>query len=423
MSTLPATIAPTLRRRLLLALVALLPLHTVFVDAWVAWKPWLLLLIGLTAIQAWDGLRRRVWPWHRGLSIGVGLFLAGLAASGPTPHMTRFTGLWFAAAAGGALLLSLHLELTNRPGTTDAVLRIVFRSGAAMGATALIISLVAVGAFGSSAAAALDELPGVARVVQAAYLDNGFLALTNWHTDPGYAAAWMNLWAVLAVVAWTRRLGSGRMWVDATVVGSLAYGVLMTLSRTGLLGLGVGMLLATWFAVREGTATAQVVRFLSVAALASGVLLAVTLAVDRAGVAGDLGEAFSFRLGQGASFGPSEGEAYPGADHRSVVWPIYWRFFLDDPLRGAGLGTGWAAGVQEPHNLALQLLGETGVVGLAGFVALFRTVVRGGVGRLGVLALATTLSASITQTVLFEPTWWFAAALASAHRTLSPSRE
>jgi hypothetical protein len=45
------------------------------------------------------------------------------------------------------------------------------------------------------------------------------------------------------------------------------------------------------------------------------------------------------------------------------------------------------------------------------------------VGRLGVLALATALSASITQTVLFEPTWWFAAALASAHRTLSPSRE
>jgi hypothetical protein len=422
MSTPTATIAPTLRRRLLLTLVALLPLHTVFVDAWVAWKPWLVLLIGLTALQAWDGLRRRVWPWHRGLSIGVGLFLVGLAASGPTPYLTRFAGLWFAAAAGGALLLSLHLELTTRPGTMDAVLRIVFRSGAVMGATALIISLVAVGAFGSSATAALVELPGVARVVQAAWLDSGFLALTNWHTDPGYAAAWMNLWAVLAVVAWTRRLGSGRLWVDATVVGGLAYGVLMTLSRTGLLGLGVGMLLATWFAVREGTATAKVVRFLSMAVLAGAVLLAATVAVDRAGVAGDLGEAFSFRLGQGASLGPGGG-AHAGTDHRSVVWPIYWGFFLDDPLRGSGLGTGWAAGVQEPHNLALQLLGETGAVGLVGFVALFASVIRGGVGRLGVLALATALSASITQTVLFEPTWWFAAALASAHRTLSPSRE
>ena len=39
------------------------------------------------------------------------------------------------------------------------------------------------------------------------------------------------------------------------------------------------------------------------------------------------------------------------------------------------------------------------------------TVIRSGAGLVGGVALATAFLPSITQTVLFEPTWWFAAGL------------
>ena len=51
------------------------------------------------------------------------------------------------------------------------------------------------------------------------------------------------------------------------------------------------------------------------------------------------------------------------------------------PVLGIGLGTGWATpGMQEPHNLGLQLLGETGIVGLLGFLAVAFVVGRFGGG-------------------------------------------
>jgi hypothetical protein len=408
---------PSLQRRLFLAFVALLPLHTVFVRGWVAWKPWLVLLLALAVLQAAEGVRSRAWPWHRRVSAGLAVFLAAIAASWPGAHMDRFAALWLATAAGGAVLLVTHRELTRGEGMTASMLRVVFWSAAAMGATAVVFSLGAVGALGAGFIDAVERLPGVLRVTSEAYLDTGFVALTNWHGDPGYAAAWMNLWAVLAFVASRRGLGSGRAWLDAAVVGSLAFGVLMTLSRTGTLGLVVGLTVAAWFVVREGRSLLSVASFLGATMLWAAAFLGVTWLADSPGVGGDLPASFSFRLTQGMTLGPGftegDGVGIADPDYRGVVWPMYLQFFRDHPVRGIGLGSGWAAeGVQEPHNLVLQLVGETGLVGLAGFAVLFGAVVWRGVTRLGVVVLATTLSASMTQTVIFEPTWWLAAAIA-----------
>jgi O-antigen ligase len=418
----PAAGLDTTHRRLFLAFVALLPLHTVFVHAWIAWKPWLILLIALAALQTVDGVRERAWPWHRRVSAALAVLLAAIAVSWPGEHMGRFAALWLGTATGGAVMLVAHREMTRRPGMIDLVLRVVYWSAAAMGLTAVILSMAAVGAFGAGAIDAIEGLPGVLRVTKDAYLDEGFVALTNWHGDPGYAAAWMNLWAVLAFVAVHRGLGSGRRWLDTAVVGSLAFGVLMTLSRTGTLGLIVGLALAAWLALRDGSRPRAVVTFLGAAVLWSAGLLGVAWLVDQPGVGGDLPASFSFRLGQGVTLGPGLSESDGGGlahfDYRGVVWPMYVDFFRESPVRGVGLGVGWARDeVQEPHNLILQLLGETGLAGLAGFAVLVVAIVRSGVSRLGWVALATTLSASMTQTVLFEPTWWFAAAIA-----LTPDR-
>ena len=80
-------IAGTTRRWLLCALVLVLPLHTLFVRVWVAWKPFLLLLVALAAWDVLDGIYSRSWPWHRQASVAVGVFLVVMAVSwqGETP--------------------------------------------------------------------------------------------------------------------------------------------------------------------------------------------------------------------------------------------------------------------------------------------------------------------------------------------------
>ena len=63
------------RRWLVLALVFLLPLHTVFVPAGISWKPYLLILITLVVWDAVDGIRGRRWPWDLRASIAAGALL------------------------------------------------------------------------------------------------------------------------------------------------------------------------------------------------------------------------------------------------------------------------------------------------------------------------------------------------------------
>jgi O-antigen ligase len=92
------------------------------------------------------------------------------------------------------------------------------------------------------------------------------------------------------------------------------------------------------------------------------------------------------------------------------VWPFYWDAFTENPVVGIGLGSGWAApGIQEPHNLALQLLGESGLVGALGFLVLAAVLLRRRRGRREAAVVIVALLPAFFQTLLFEPTWWFAA--------------
>ncbi len=405
--------ATTTRRWLLCALVFVLPLHTLFVRAWVAWKPFLWLLVILAAWDVVDGIRRRSWPWHRQASIAVGVFLVVVAVSWlgeiPDPQSVR---LWLALGVGAVLLLVVERAL-RVDGADRVVMRSIVWSAAAVAASAVALSFVVIGSFGGEVVESIDAIPGVYRVAKPAYLTEGFVALTNWHQDPGYAAAWMNLWAALVLVGWSRGWGFRRWWVNALIVGGLGAGTFMTMSRTGWLGFLVAVSAASGFLIfKDRLPATAVLRFVAASAVVAIALVALFWVVDPPHRGADLDEEVAYRMTQGASLGgPVEGPSGI-QDTRSVVWPSYVAAFRSNPAFGNGLGTGWGTpGVQEPHNLGLQLLGETGIVGLLAFVGLAWVVGRYGAGTIGAVALTVVAASAFTQTVLFEPTLWFAGAL------------
>ena len=412
------------RDRLFLAFVAVLPLHTVFLSAWISWKPFLVILVVLAGVDVVDGMRDRRWPWNRRASVSLAIFGAAILLGFPAPGFReRYFQLGLAVAVGGLVMLVSERRLRSSD-LFDRALRVVFWAAALMGLTAIAFSVVTVGGFGPEAIDEVNQVPGIHRVSKPAYLTSGFLALTNWHQDPGYSAAWSSLWAVIAVFASARGRGSGRWWFDGIVVGALGFSVLMSFSRTGWLAFPIAVGFASYLAVRRMRARRrEVLGLLAVATVSVMVILAGVWTLDREEVGGDLDLQFSFRFSQGwdlladltglFSSSDSFADRFDLSEERADVWPEYVAMFRENPVTGVGLGVGWETTsiTQEPHNLALELLAETGLLGTGAFVLLLLTVVRAGEGPIGLVALVTAFLPSMTQTVLFEPTWWFAAAL------------
>jgi hypothetical protein len=422
------------RRRLFLAMVAVLPLHTVFLSAWISWKPFLAVLIVLAGMDLFEGIQTRTWPWARAVPLAIAVFLLIVLTGWPeAPYLDRFLRLTLALVVGALVLLVTERSLRTQ-GMIEQTLRVVFWSGAAMALSGYLFSLVLVGAFGARTLNTINELPGLFRVAKPAYLKTGFLALTNWHQDPGYGAAWANLWAVLALVAGARKPVSGRRWLDAAVVGGLAFTVVMAFSRTGWLALFLGLAFTSWLLVRRGWCTrGEIAKRLGAAALTAVVLLASVGAADVSDRGGDLDLQFAFRFSQGwdllasitGLFATSDSfaDVFDESEERADVWPEYVQMFRDHPWTGVGLSVGWQTNSvgQEPHNLALELLAETGLVGLAAFAALLALIFTRGGGVPGTVALVAAFLPAMSQTVLFEPAWWFAGGLFLAGRTARPS--
>jgi hypothetical protein len=150
-------------------------------------------------------------------------------------------------------------------------------------------------------------------------------------------------------------------------------------------------------------------------AVVTGILLAVVAAVDPQDLGGDVLYSLNYRTNYLFDLTGGEDFVDPSLvipDNRRDVWAYYLGRFVDSPVRGIGLGSGWSTrGLQEPHNLLLELLAETGLVGLTGFLVLVVTVARRGGGVVGGTALVVALMPAMTQTVLFEPSLWLAAGL------------
>lgn len=414
-----------LSRILFLALVAVLPLHTVYLRFEVAWKPWLVLVAVVAGLDLWE---ERGYPWSRRAGVGLLIFLAAVLVSWPGPEaVATFWRLFFALVAGGLLML-----VTSRhAGGVDDVLQVVFWSGAAMALTGFVLAMVGNGVFGESAITAVNDLPLVDRVNKEAYLGSGFLALTNWHQDPGYAALWSNVWIALSVIGLARGSIRAPRWASPVVLGGLAVTTLLTYSRTGWIGLGIAVVASLYTLRRDGTDRLLAgLRHLAWAVPVAIAILGFHLITDREDVGGDMGDALAFRWTYLFALGQidvgEEGEVDPELvvdDNRLEVWGEYASRFADNPIRGIGLGTGWGEeGLQEPHNLALQLLAETGLIGALGFAVLLVSLGGGGGGLAGA-ALAVVGVAALTQTVLFEPVLWFGLGLwLAASHTLRRAR-
>jgi hypothetical protein len=411
-----------LSRRLFLVLVALLPLHTVFVRVEIALKPWLVLVAAVAAIDLWN---ERWFPWERKAAVGVAIFFVAVLVSWPGPEAgVGFWRLFFALVAGCLLML-----LTGKHARSmEDVLTVVFWSGAAMAATGLVLGMLTNGVFGPGAIDAVNDFVLIDRVNKAAHLDTGFLALTNWHQDPGYSALWTNVWIALSIVGVGRGLVRAPRWAPPLVLGGLAAASILTYARTGWLGLVIAVaagLIALWHDGRP--ALLKGLKAVGAGALVAVIVLGFHVATDPEGVGGDVAEALGFRwdnllvLGDIQIPGGADRPDLSSEDNRLAVWTEYAERFADNPIRGIGLGTGWnEVGFQEPHNLVLELLGETGIIGLLGFVALIVSLGRGGGWTAGA-ALAVVAVASLTQTVLFEPVLWFSLGLwLSASSTRKP---
>lgn len=412
-------------RHLFLALVVLLPVHTLFIRAQIAWKPWLILVAAVAGIDLWE---ERRFPWPRRAGLGMVIFLAAVLVSWPGPDVgATFWRLYLALVAGGLLLL-----VTGRHARRiDEVLTAVFWSAAAMAATAVILTMVTSGVFGEGAIDAVNDFWLIDRVNKPAYLGSGFVALTNWHQDPGYSALWTNVWIALSIVGVGRGAVRAPRWAPPLVLGGLVVASILTYARTGWIGLGIAVvagLVALWRS--DKAALYRGLHAVGWGALVAVLLLGFHIALDPPGVGGDVDDALEFRwtylfvLGQ-IDVG-EEGVIDPSLvvdDNRLEVWGEYLDRFKEDPIRGIGLGAGWGeTGLQEPHNLALELLAETGVIGALGFLAMILSLGRGGGSTAGP-ALAVVAAASLTQTVLFEPVLWFTLGLWLAASTSRKSVE
>lgn len=407
-------------------MVALLPLHTVFVPLWVSWKPFLLIALILGLWDLIEAVRTRTWPYARRPSAAVALFLAVAAIGFPAAeYRERFVRLLLALVVGAGVMLVSERRL-RYPGMIDASLRVVFWTTAAMGLTAVGFSVIALGVLGNDPINLLAEPPPF-RFFKPAYLRAGFIALSNWHQDPGYSAAWSVLWGVLALFASLRGLGTRRWWLDGMVVGGIWFASVMAFARTGWISFPLALVVTVVLVHRRRLAPlAQVGKRVGVAAVSMVLLVAAMFAIDVENVGGDLDLQFAFRFRQGwdlladltGLFSSSEAfeDRFDVSEERADVWPEYLAMFRREPITGVGLGVGWESNSahQEPHNLVLQLLAETGLLGAAAFLLVLVVVVGTGGGALGAAALTASFLHSLTQTVLFEPTWWFAAALLMA---------
>jgi len=338
-----------------------------------------------------------VAPRTRALALGLAVLLGALAAwtllgkvvpavygYGP-PDVTRLrgpVGLWNQLALLGAFALPLALWRRGLDGTLLAYLWIVTlaltgsRGGAAVAAIVVVIWFV----FGEERIAAGAVL--VSAALPAAVVGGVAFALPGITSDgQSYHTRWRD----------------GLVFGGLLVVGAL---VALGLSR-----------------IRPPEATPGLRR----AAIAVGVAAAAVVLVVGVLEAGSARRSFTSSA-QVTNTGGRFGSA--SSNYRWVWWKQAWRGFDGHRLAGTGGGsfsltnlryrTSYLDQTIEPHNLPLQFLSETGIVGFVLFVAAALALLLRGRGRHGPeLALALFLPALLLHS-LVDVDWDFAAVSAPA---------
>jgi O-antigen ligase len=185
----------------------------------------------------------------------------------------------------------------------------------------------------------------------------------SFFANPNFLASYLNLILPFSLACWV--VGDGR-WkkLGAWTTGLGAAALLCTQSLGGLVSFGGVLVLAILYFA--GNWRKKLALLAAVCVLAAG-----------------------FYLAKGTLNPVHEGEAFAyDQSIRLVLWGIAWNFFTGSPLLGVGWGNFAAlygsyvtdisfipAGQFQVHNIYLQLLAETGLVGFGAFFLLvFRTV-------------------------------------------------
>ena len=202
----------------------------------------------------------------------------------------------------------------------------------------------------------------------------------------GYTAPIAASLALTALVAaWRRR--SARPWLRvaalAGIAAALAAGILMSWSRGAWLGLGAALICVA--GLRNWRTAAMTVSLIVALALAIGISGTEWLPSSISGRMADLGAYFSM---------PDPARTEINDENFSVLerlahWQAGLRMFDDAPWLGVGIGNyavsyslypqpHWYEPLGHAHNVFINFLAETGMLGLAAFLALW----------LGIAALA-----------------------------------
>jgi O-antigen ligase len=215
------------------------------------------------------------------------------------------------------------------------------------------------------AGAALSAAYGIIAggTTEAVNTSSGVSRITGTSGDPNEFAAMLVVGMVLAgALAFSRERMLVR-WAAIGAIGLCTLGILLTVSRGGLVALGAALLMA----------------------IVAGGRWRLPMAVVAVVVAGAT-------IGYFTTYAPPQAEerildTAGGGSGREDLWTVAWRMFKDRPVGGVGAGNYPIAAIdyllqpglivrdefiidtpKPPHNVYLSVLAELGVVGLALFM-------------------------------------------------------
>ena len=320
-------------------------------------------LVGLLLL-AWCARRlaRREFPvWSTPLALPFALFLAGLALS---VSAATFPLLSLKEMAKWLEFLAVTLFVANEMNEARRIQRI------------LLLLVLAGGV-----EAALGWYQFLAQAGPKGFvLFERFLRAYGTFGQPNPYAGYLNsvLPVVLGVLTahWTGRAPSRRGWQGTPLLiasALMAGGVLFSFSRGGWLALGAAVALLLGLAARR---TLVLLLAAAVLALFLGLLGALSLlpsqVTGRLSAVTDNFQIFDART---ALLTPENWSVV----ERMAVWQTAWTMFEESPLTGVGAGNfarlypdyalrNWKDPQAHAHNFYLNLLSETGLLGLGGFL-------------------------------------------------------
>lgn len=343
-------------------LICLAPI-LVLPNAYMRWGwPTLLAIVISAGVALWGAPAGRLpaWVWGAGAVFGVVFVVSALAGDAPLAQvmgrMPRYEGLVTLPVLVAAVWVGAR---TSGPGAD--------RSAARTTATALSVSSVALGIV------ALAEAMGL-RPIETDLARPG--ALAGNATDQGILGA--IFFAVLGMIVlgeWSRAARLPRLALLGAIAGALS--AILSASRAGVLALGAaGIALGVIAVIRSQRRRRAAV----VAAVGLAGLVGVVLSVP----------ATRLRL-----LGLTDFAAQTIGD-RVIIWSDALTVFAANPWLGVGpngymdaapavFSDGWyerarvGAVLDSPHNLVLQVLVTTGIIGACLFVAFAVAVLFAGV--------------------------------------------